>query len=95
MVRCLSPAIVYSLLVGVAGAQSDELKIEAVADFKTFYRQNKDVAQRVEAVMTLKGNECIPAATELLKLLEAKEEKVRIAAMNVISTFKQAVTFQP
>jgi HEAT repeat protein len=75
-------------------AQDDELKLEAVKDFKTFWRKNRETASRVEAVMTLKGNECIPAAMELVRLLDNPEEDIRRAAMAVIETFNSVNTFQ-
>ena len=81
--------------MGAAPAQADDLKREAVQDFKAFYRKNKEVSERVEAVLTLKGNECVPAAAELLKLLGDKNEKIRVAAMTVISTYKEIETFRP
>lgn len=94
MPRFLSTTLLACLLTGVAPAQADDLKREAVQDFKTFYRKNKDVSERVEAVLTLKGNECVPAAAELLRLLGDKNDKIRVAAMTVISTYKEVETFR-
>ena len=94
MFRCLFTAVLAGLLISSASGQADDLKLEAVKDFKIFYRQNKEVSQRVEAIMTLKGNECLPAATELFGLLRDKTEQIRVAAMQVISTYSKVETFQ-
>lgn len=94
MLRSVLATILACLFPVAGAAQSDDLKLEAVKDFKIYYRQNKQVSDRVEAVMTLQGNECVLAATELLKLLGDKSEKIRTAAMKVISTYKAVETFQ-
>ncbi len=94
MLRCLFTPVLAGLLITSASGQVDDLKLEAVEDFKVFYRQNKEVTQRVEAIMTLKGNECVPAATELSGLLRDKSEKIRVAAMQVISSYREVETFQ-
>jgi hypothetical protein len=85
-----------ALLLGVPllRAQSDDARLEAVQDFRKYYRTFKEVDQKVEAIMTLRGNECVPAAQELMQLLINKSEKIRTAAMAVISTFKAVETFQ-
>ncbi len=94
MLRSLLAMILSSALAHLASAQSDDLKIDAVKDFKTFYRQNKEVSQRVEAIITLKENECVPAAMALLPLLADKHPDIRSASMQVISTYKEIETFQ-
>lgn len=91
----LSAPLLFALLLApTAAAQSDDAKLDAVKDFKKYYRTFREVDQKVEAIMTLKGNECVPAARELMKLLSHKSEKIRGAAMTVISTFKEVDTFQ-
>jgi len=68
---------------------------EAVKEFQRFFKTYKQEAQQVEAVMTLKGNECVAAADELVKLLKHQNNGVQQAALAVIATFKEASTFQP
>ena len=85
------------LLVGVGAAAQEsslELRMDAVKDFKTYFRRTRDVAERVEAIMTLNGNECIPAALELVRLLVHESEPIRKTAMAVISNYRDVKTFQ-
>ncbi len=74
-------------------AQDDEVKLEAVQTFKRYFRTYKEVEQKVEAVQTLKGNECAPACAALVPLLDHKEEPVRRAVMEVLCTYHQPETF--
>jgi hypothetical protein len=83
------------LAMGSVTAQVDEAdKLEAVRTFQKFFRKYKEEAQQVEAVMTLKGNECPAAAEELLKLLKHPVAAVQNAALAVIETYRETATFQ-
>ena len=92
--RALLAVLLPLLLVPGLCAQDEELTLEAVKDFKTFWRKNRETSSRVEAIMTLKGNECVPAALELVRLLDDKTEDIRRAAMSVIGTYSSVQTFQ-
>ncbi|MHC4077401.1 MAG: HEAT repeat domain-containing protein [Planctomycetota bacterium] len=84
------------VLATVLPAQIDEAdKLDAVKDFKKYFRTYKEPAERVAAVETLIGNECVPAAQELVRLLNHKEDSIRKTAMRVISTYKDGRTFVP
>ncbi|MHC4516676.1 MAG: HEAT repeat domain-containing protein, partial [Planctomycetota bacterium] len=88
----LAPVVLATALP----AQIDEAdKLDAVKDFKKYFRTYKDPAERVAAVETLIGNECVPAAQELVRLLNHKEDSIRKTAMRVISTYKDGRTFVP
>lgn len=66
---------------------------EAVKDFRRFFRTFKETSQKVEAVQTLKGHDHPTAAKELITLLDSKEEAIRAAAMEVLSTYRSPETF--
>lgn len=85
-----------SCLHGAAVAQGDEdaQRLDAVKEFKRFYRKYKEVPQKVEAIYTLKGNESEPACEELLKLLSDPQEDIRKAALDVVTTFREATTWE-
>ncbi len=78
----------------VAQAEVDAQRLDAVKEFKRFYRKYPDVTQKVEAVYTLKGNECVPACDELLKLLLAAEDDIRKAALDVVTTYRLGATWE-
>lgn len=89
-------AAAVAALTTVLGAQVDDpARLEAVQEFKKYFRTYKEPAERVAAVETLMGNECVPAAEELIKLLNHKEDAIRKTAMRVISTYKDGRTFMP
>ncbi len=88
----LAPVVLATALP----AQIEEAdKLDAVKDFKKYFRTYKEPAERVAAVETLIGMECVPAAEELIKLLSHKEDSIRKAAMRAISTYKDGRTFMP
>jgi hypothetical protein len=87
-------ALVCLSICTPAFAQADAAKLDAVKEFKTYFKKFKEEPQQVEAVMTLKGNECRPAAEELVKLLKHPSALVQQAALTVIETFPAAATFQ-
>lgn len=78
----------------VSAQVDDAAKIDAVKDFQKYFKQKKDESWQVEAVMTLKGNECPMAAEELLKLLKHPSEAVQQAAAAVIETYQSSATWQ-
>ena len=69
-------------------------RLDAVKEFKRFYRKFKEVSQKVEAIYTLKGNECPAACDELLELLTANEPDLRKAALDVVTTYSAADTWE-
>ena len=76
-------------------AQSDlEARLDAVKEFNRYFRKAKDEALQVEAVMTLVGNECAPAAASLVKALGHKSSLVRDSALTVLGGYSQQETFQ-
>jgi len=85
-----------SCLLGPTLAQPDvdAQRLDAVKEFKRFYRSFKEVPQKVEAIYTLKGNECEPACDELLKLLTDQKEDIRRAALDVITTYRADATWE-
>lgn len=84
-----------SLLAPARGqADADAQHLDAVKEFRRFYRKTKDVPQRVEAIYTLKGNECVAACDELLKLLTDPVEDLRRAALDVVTTYRAEATWQ-
>ncbi|MGE3173191.1 MAG: HEAT repeat domain-containing protein [Planctomycetota bacterium] len=95
MQRFLGALIVLLFCCSFAAAQGDDENLAAVKDFKKFFRKFKEEAQQVEAVMTLRGKECVPAVEELLKLLEHKVPGVRQTALKVLSEYKKQASFQP
>jgi hypothetical protein len=66
-----SPRLLLSLfafLVGALPAQADlDAKLDATKEFVRYFKKAKEESLQVEAICTLKGNECRPAAEELLK----------------------------
>ncbi|MEZ5965336.1 MAG: HEAT repeat domain-containing protein [Planctomycetota bacterium] len=85
-----------SCLLGPARGQADveAQRLDAVKEFKRFYRKFKEVPQKVEAIYTLKGNECVPACDELLKLLTDAQEDIRRAALDVVTTYGADATWE-
>jgi hypothetical protein len=88
-------AALSCLLLPAAGqADVEEQRLDAVKEFKRFYRKFKEVPQKVEAIYTLKGNESAQATDELLKLLADSEEDIRKAALDVVTTFREDQTWE-
>ena len=76
-------------------AQGDlEARLDAVAEFSRYFKKAKQEALQVEAVLTLEGNECAPAADALIKLLGHKAAGVRESAWRVLASFEEQATFQ-
>lgn len=95
MPRILS--IVMFAVLGLASAVSCQdlaARLDAVKEFKVYMKKAREEALQVEAVMTLKGNECPQAAEELLKVLKSPSETVQKAALAVFETYHDTATFQ-
>ncbi|MFN9757814.1 MAG: HEAT repeat domain-containing protein [Planctomycetota bacterium] len=90
-------ACLLALLVGssaTATAQDEAARLDAVKEFQRFFRKEKSEALQVEAILThLKGNECVPAADELLRLLRHPSAAVQQAAITVLATYNDAKTY--
>ncbi len=76
-------------------AQADEARLDAVKEFVKYVKKTKDEALLVEAVLTLKGNECVPAAEELFKMLRHPSGVVQQTALKVLETYTQESTYAP
>ena len=85
---------IFFLLASLVG-QTDERKLDAVKEFKTYLAKYQDTARIIEAIHTLKTNECPEAATELVKLFDHKTPEVRMAAVSVLGLYKDEATFKP
>ena len=72
-----------------------EARRDAVREFQKFFRKTKEEPLLVEAVMTLQGNECAPAAEELFKLLRHPLPAVQAAALEVLATYTTPSTYEP
>lgn len=82
------------LLVSGLPAQADlAARLDAVKEFTRFFKKAKEEAILVEAVQTLKGNECRPAAEELLKVLKHPIAAVQKAALEVLETYRAPDTY--
>lgn len=86
--------IALAMLVPLA-AQTNEKKLDAVKEFKTYLAKYQDRDRIIEAVHTLKTNECPEAAAELVKLFDHKIPDVRMAAVAVLGLFHEEETFKP
>jgi len=87
--------LLFLLPLAALCAQQDlEARVDAVKEFKRYFRKAKEEALQVEAIKTLMGNECVPAAEELLELLEHKSPAVQTAALDVLKSYTKQETFQ-
>ncbi len=76
-------------------AQDDPARLDATREFVKYFKKAKEEALMVEAIMTLKGNECRPAAEELMKLLKHPSGAVQQTALTVLETYKTPSTYEP
>ena len=90
MVRILIPILVLATSLC---AQTREDALDAVREFKRFFRQYKTAPERVAAVETLEDAESPEAAKELIKLLGHKDPEVAKSAMRVLVSYKKDETF--
>lgn len=89
--------LLISLFAAATLSAQDDLegRLDAVKEFSRYFKKSKQEALQVEAVMTLQGNECLPAAQSLVKLLTHKSAAVQGAALTVLAGYKEQATFQP
>ncbi len=83
-----------SLLVALPAQQDLDARLDAVKEFSRYMKNAKEEALQVEAVLTLKGNECRPAAEALVKLLKHASTAVQQTALGVLATYHEVSTFQ-
>ena len=77
-------AVLEPSMVSVAAPVDDE----AVKDFKKYFRKIKEPAGRVEAVLTLLGNESPKAVDALIPILRDKDPDVARAASRVLAGYE-------
>lgn len=94
MLRLLSLILSLACATGLAAQEDLEARLDAVKEFKRYFRKAKEEVLQVEAIMTLKGNECVPASEQLLKLLKHKRASVQNTALTVLATYTERATFQ-
>ena len=73
-------------------AQSREQQLDAVKEFKRFFRKWKGTAERVEAILDLKRADCPEAVDALVKVLRHKDLEVREAARKVLAGYRAPAT---
>ena len=84
------------LMVGLASAQApDPDRLAAVKEFQKQFKKFKTEPEQVEAVMTLRKQDCVPAVAELFKLTSHKSAAVQQAALKVLGSYTEAQAFQP
>ncbi len=84
------------LALGFAVAQDpDPERLQAVVEFQRFFRKFKTEAEQREAVLTLRGQECVPAVAELLDLCSHKSAVVARTALEVLASYKETASFRP
>jgi len=79
----LLPLLAFSVLPSVADG-------EIVREFKKYFRQYKDTATRVEAVLALEGTESSDVVNVLVPILKDGDAEVRNAAVRVLAGFETA-----
>lgn len=87
--------LVCLFLLPTCLAQGDaEARADNVREFQRYFKKAKAERELVEAVMTLKGNECQLAAEELFKLLRHAMPAVQQAALTVLQTYQSPSTYE-
>ncbi len=84
------------LLLGVAAplcAQTSPDRLDAVHEFRRYFRKFKTVEERIEAVRTLEPAECPEAVEELSELLEAREPQIVHTAIGVLGGYRDPASF--
>lgn len=92
MIRVLSVLLIAYCCSAVA-AQSPEERLDAVQEFRRFFRSSKVAQDQVEAVRTLEGMECAEAADELIGLLDHPTPEVARTVRSVLATYREPATF--
>ena len=72
-----------------------EERLDALKEFKRFFRTFKEVPQKVEALYTLAGMETPEAAQELFGLLDHDEVAIRQTALHLLTNYREDATFAP
>jgi hypothetical protein len=93
--RAVLALLVFLSQVMAQPEASDEQRLDAVKEFRRYYKKSTDLAQKVEAIYTLKGNDCPPACEDLLKLLVDPEVDIRKAALDVVTTYRGVKAWEP
>jgi len=88
-------ALLFACIAPVAAQDPDPEHLEAVREFQRQFKKFKEESQQVEAVLTLRGKECVPAVEELLRLLKHPVPAVQQTALTVLAEYKEPATFQP
>jgi HEAT repeat protein len=88
-------ALLLSAFVAAQKVTIDPTRLEAVKDFQKLFKKYKEEALQVEAVLTLKGQECPPAVDELLRLMKNPAVQVQQTALLVLESYREQPTFQP
>ncbi|MFQ5506208.1 MAG: HEAT repeat domain-containing protein [Planctomycetota bacterium] len=92
--RLSVPVLLALCLFDSAGlAQTYEQKLDAIKEFKRFYRLYKEPEQKVEAIFALEDADCPEAIQALRPVLKSKVPKIRAAAIKVLSGFRESATF--
>lgn len=86
--------LLTGLLAALPSQADPAARVDAVNEFVKQFRRFKDEPMQVEAVRTLEDNECVPAAQELLALLQHKSAAVQQAALDVLATYHEPSTFE-
>jgi len=94
MLRLLSLFVSLFCVTGLVAQEELEARLDAVKEFKRYFKKAKEESLQLEAIETLRGMECVPAANELLKLLKHKLPSVQNTALAVLETYKEQDTFQ-
>lgn len=94
MLRFLPLIASLVMTTGLCAQEDLEARLDAVKEFKRYFKKAKEDALLVEAIMTLEGNECAAAAVALLKLLKHKKAVVQDASLKILATFSEQPTFQ-
>jgi len=84
----LLPLLVLILLSGFAAAGGGDGEI--VKEFKKYFKKYKDTPSRVEAVLSLEGEESPKVVGVLIPVLKDKDPEVVRATIEVLSKFKTA-----
>ncbi len=94
MIRLLLACLCFAFFAPASfvSAQTREQQLDAVKEFKRFFRKWKGTAERVESVLDLKRADCPEAVDALVKVLRHKDLEVREAARNVLAGYRAPAT---
>jgi len=83
------------LLAAVTGAGTASAQEDTVMDFKRIYRKEKDLAVRVELILSLSGVEAPGVSEVLVPILTDPDPAQAAAALRVMSGLKEAASRAP